>query len=148
MLIRNPALTAALCALALTALPAAADAATTVHVALQDPSTGSGVKTMQLLPTPDTVPAGPVTFHIVNQSKRLVHEMLLLKAPADGNLPYNKKTQRVIESETVKLVDSGDIQPGSSLPERAALKPGKYLMICNQPDHYMSGMKTAFTVTP
>jgi len=129
-------------------LPATASAATIVIVVLQDPSTGNGVTTMQIVPTPDAVQAGKATFRISNQSKSLVHEMLLLQAPATGKLPYDEKTQRVIESQTVKLVDSGEIKPGASLTASTTLKPGKYLMICNQPTHYVSGMKAPFTVTP
>jgi len=147
MHIGKPSLRVALCALALGVLPVAAGAASMVNVVLQDPSTGSGVTKMQIVPTPATVPAGKVTYRIVNESKGLVHEMLLLKAPAAGKLPYSDTAQRVNESKTVKLVDTGDIKPGASVTKTATLKPGKYLMICNQPTHYASGMKTAFNVT-
>jgi len=147
MYIGKRSLHAMLCALALGALPLSADAASTVNVLLQDPSTGNGVTKMQIVPTPDTVPAGKVMFEIANQSKGLVHEMLLLKAPATGKLPYNEKAQRVIENKTVKLVDTDDIKPGASITKTVTLKPGKYLVICNQPGHYASGMKAAFTVT-
>ncbi len=147
MRIANAGLPAMLCVLALGALAVPADAAGTVKVLLQDPSTGNGVAKMQVVPTPDTIAAGKVTFQITNQSKGLVHEMLLLKAPASGKLPYDAKTQRVIESKTVKLVDTDDIKPGASVAETRTLQPGAYLMICNQPTHYASGMETPFTVT-
>lgn len=147
MHIGKPSLRVALCALALGVLPVAADAASMVNVVLQDPSTGSGVTKMQIVPTPATVPAGKVTFRIFNESKSLVHEMLLLNAPAAGKLPYSDTAQRVNESKTVKLVDTDDIKPGASATETMTLRRGKYLMICNQPGHYASGMEASFTVT-
>lgn len=125
-----------------------ARAASTVRVLLQDPSTGNGVTKMQIVPDPDHVKAGRVTFAITNESKDLVHEMLLLREPRAGSpLPYNTKDQRVIEAKTVKLVDSDDIKPGASVRKTVTLRPGSYEMICNQPDHYAQGMKAAFTVT-
>lgn len=142
-----PSLRAALCAVALGAVSIGASAPSTVNVLLQDPSMGDGVTTMRIVATPDTAPAGAVTFHVTNQSTTLVHEMLLMKAPASGKLPYDAKAQRVIESKTVKLVDTDDIKPGASVSKTATLKPGKYLMICNQPTHYAAGMEVPFSVT-
>ncbi len=141
------ALHAALCAVVVGAFSVSAGAASTVNVWLQDPSVGNNVSKMEIVAAPDTVPAGKVTFQITNQSKGLVHEMLLFNAPASGKLPYDAKTQRVIESKAVKLVDTNDIKPGASASKTVALKPGNYLMICNQPAHYASGMETPFTVT-
>lgn len=124
-----------------------AQAASTVRVLLEDPSAGNGVTKMQIVPEPDHVRTGRVTFDIRNGSKDLVHEMLLLRVPrADSSLPYNAKEQRVIEAKTVKLVDTGDIKPGASVRKTVTLRPGAYEMICNQPGHYAQGMKAAFTV--
>ncbi len=134
-------------ALLLTAAPLAM-AAQAVHVQLQDPSSGNGVSVMRILASPAQVQPGRVTFDVQNDSKALVHEMLLLKRPAGGKLPYDAATQRVIEARTVKLVDTDDIKPGASVTETVSLKPGRYEIICNQPGHYMQGMKTPFTVAP
>jgi uncharacterized cupredoxin-like copper-binding protein len=139
---------AALSATMLLAGAVATEAASLVNVKLEDPSAGVGIRKMQIVLTPDQAPAGPVTFRIKNESTTLVHEMLLLRRPASGKLPYNQATQRVIESKTVKLIDSDDIQPGGSKTETATLPPGAYLAICNQPGHYAQGMRTRFAVTP
>jgi uncharacterized cupredoxin-like copper-binding protein len=147
MYIGKRSMAALLCGLALGSGSALAGPASTVNVLLQDPSAGNGITTMQIVATPNTAPAGKVTFRVTNQSTGLVHEMLLLK-PASRTLPYDDKTQRVIESKTVKLVDSDDIKPGASMTATATLRPGKYLMICNQPTHYASRMEAIFTVTP
>ncbi len=127
--------------------PEAATAPSVVTVQLQDPSTGHGVTRMQIEASPDRVPRGQVIFRIRNELKSLVHEMLLIKPPPSEQLPYDAKTQRVIESESNKLEDSGDIQPGGLVTTRTTLRPSSYLMICNQPGHYAAGMRRTFIAT-
>ena len=39
-----------------------------------------------------------------------------------------------------------DIAAGKSKPLQVSLEPGKYVLICNLPGHYKSGMHSAFTV--
>ena len=125
-----------------------ARAASVVRVLLQDPSTGGGVTKMQIVAEPDRVAAGQVTFEITNDSKTLVHEMLLMREKRAGApLPYSAKDQRVIEARTVKLVDTDDIKPGASVRKTVSLRRGSYEMICNQPGHYAQGMRAEFTVT-
>jgi uncharacterized cupredoxin-like copper-binding protein len=140
--------TAGLISLAVGTTPVAALAATTVHVGLQDPSTEKSVAKMQIVLQPDQVRAGRVAFEVQNQSKTTIHEMLLLKQPPNNEpLPYDAKSQQVIESKTAKLVDTGDIKPGSSATKAITLRPGAYEIVCNQPGHYAQGMRAAFTVT-
>lgn len=125
-----------------------ARAASDVRVLLQDPSTGGGVTKMQILAEPNRAAAGQVTFDVTNDSKTLVHEMLLMRKPRAGaRLPYNAKDQRVIEAKTVKLVDTDDIRPGASVRKTVTLRPGSYEIICNQPGHYAQGMTADFMVT-
>ena len=125
-----------------------AHAATTVSVVLQAPSTAAGGATsMQIISTPNEVPAGTITFIVENRSKTLVHEMLLLERPKNGTLPYDATAQRIIENETTKRVDTDDIQPGRSVTKTVRLRPGTYEMVCNQPGHFAQGMHTTFIVT-
>jgi len=131
------------------AASASASAATTVNVALMDPSTDGSVQGMKMTATPDTVKAGVVTFQDINQSKGLVHEMILIRKPADGKqLPYDDKEQKVIEEKIKSLGEVSELDPGKSGKLTVTLSPGNYLLICNQASHYMSGMSTSFTVTP
>jgi len=124
-----------------------AHAATDVNVVLQDPSTDNGSSTMSVLATPKSVKSGTVVFTVKNASKTLVHEMLLLRPPASGQMPYDAKDQRVIEDKLVKTVDTDDIQPGQIVKKTAKLAPGSYEMICNQPGHFEQGMHLSFHVT-
>ncbi|HET6183673.1 MAG TPA: hypothetical protein VFA03_08765 [Acetobacteraceae bacterium] len=144
---KNPAL-GAIAGLTLSLVASSSNAATTVNVVLQDPSTGNGVTKMELIPSPDHAKAGRITFAIHNESKGLVHEMLLIKAPPPGQqLPYDAKSQRLIEANVVKLEDSDDVQPGKSVTKTVRVPPGQYLMVCNQEGHFMQGMSHPFLVT-
>ncbi len=125
-----------------------AHAASVVKVIQEDPSAGRGIKHMMLMVSPRTVKAGEVVFHIQNISKDLTHEVLVIKPPAKlSEMPYSRKQNRLIESRIDKLADSGGQKPGQSYIMKVDLKPGKYLLICNQPGHYRAGMHTWLTVT-
>ncbi|MDE2583357.1 MAG: hypothetical protein KGL52_17100 [Rhodospirillales bacterium] len=132
---------AACAAMASFAVPFAARAAT-VKVKLED-MTDHGVKKMEIVATPATVKAGPITFDIKNYSKYLEHEMLVVKPEPHGKpFPYNTKGNQIIESKIDKLEDSGDLQPGNKVVTHVTLKPGKYVLLCNEPGHYKAGMWT------
>lgn len=136
----------ALFGLAASAVLAAAP--NTVEVTMRDPSSGPGIPGMQMQAQPAQVPAGPVTFHATNESKTLVHEMLVVKVP-DFNvkLPYRAKTSEIIERRIDKLGEIPDLRPGASGTLTLTLAPGDYLLLCNQPGHYKGGMVTRLTVS-
>jgi uncharacterized cupredoxin-like copper-binding protein len=131
------------------AAQAAAQTPTVVHVHLMDPSTGPEVKRMAIKADVQTIKAGPVEFDVSNDSKTLVHEMIVVGVARPGaSLPYDQKANRVIESKIRDLGEASDLDPGQKKTLRLVLKPGDYLLICNQPSHYKSGMKTNLVVTP
>lgn len=119
-----------------------------VRVDLMDPSSGPSVKSMMIKTDQQSVKAGPVKFLVSNDSKSLVHEMIVVSV-ADPNtpLPYDRKDHRVIESKIKDLGEASDLPPGTKKTLTLTLKPGKYILMCNQPDHYKSGMKANLTVT-
>ena len=126
----------------------AARAAAEVHVSLQDPTSGAGVSGMHIAVDRDSVPAGKVTFRAVNQSKSQVHELIVVRTDAgQTSLPYDEKKQEVVEKRIHHLGEISDLKPGRSGAMTLTLKPGSYLLICNQPAHYKAGMSTPFTVT-
>ena len=95
-----------------------------------------------------SVKAGPVVFDVSNDSKTQVHEVIVVAvANPDAPLPYDKKDDRVNESKIADLGEASDLQPGEKKTLRLTLKPGNYELICNQPDHYKSGMKASLVVT-
>jgi uncharacterized cupredoxin-like copper-binding protein len=124
-------------------------AATVVNARLMDPSTNASTSTMHIALDRDKVPAGKVTFRAVNESKDLVHELIVVRVDAPRTaLPYDKGHDEVIEKRIHHLGEIPDLKPGAKGTMTLNLKPGSYELICNQPGHYKAGMKAGLTVTP
>ncbi len=148
----------------LTAASGAAMAASVIHVSLWDkgadmqmvtgqeyqPNTKIDLSkaTMGIKAMPDMAKAGVVTFKVTNNSKDTIHEMIVMQLDKAGDaLPYLKNENRVDEDKAGDKGEVSELDPGKSGSLTVDLKPGKYLLICNVPGHYASGMWTEFTVT-
>jgi uncharacterized cupredoxin-like copper-binding protein len=94
------------------------------------------------------VKAGTVTFEVVNNSRELVHEMVIspVKSPS-AQLPYDKAGNKVDEDAAGHLGEVAELEPGKSGALRIDLKPGRYILYCNLPGHYVLDMWTILTVT-
>lgn len=104
--------------------------------------------TMGITATPDKIKAGEVTFAVTNDSKSLIHEMIVAPvASADTELPYDKDANGVIEEKTGDLGEVSELDPGKSGALTVNLKPGTYVLFCNVPGHYVMGMWTTVVVT-
>lgn len=137
-----------------------ASAATVIKVSLTDTSAaidptvklamgmGGDMSKATMLITADqkTVPAGEVTFQVSNDSKQLVHEMIV-SAIGDTTkpLPYLENENRADEDNAGDLGEVSELDPGKGGSLTITLKPGTYLLYCNVPGHYMSGMWTTIT---
>jgi uncharacterized cupredoxin-like copper-binding protein len=92
--------------------------------------------------------AGAVEFSIKNTSTQILHEFLI--TPWQGaitSLPYDVNKGQVSEEKLPKLAGVEDMKPGAEAILRLPLKPGRYVVFCDQPGHYKMGMVTSFTVT-
>jgi uncharacterized cupredoxin-like copper-binding protein len=119
-----------------------------VKVDMTDSTVDPSLKNMVMKADPQTVKAGPVTFEVSNSSKSLIHEMIVVSVSDPSSpLPYDDKANRVIESKIKHLGGASDLKPGTKKTLKLTLKPGSYLLICNQAGHYHQGMTTTFTVT-
>ena len=124
-------------------------AAAIVKVQLMDPSAENGVDGMKMVAEPSTVKAGMVTFQAANLSHGLVHEMILLKVPADGKpLPYDAQADKINETGIHSLGEVSERDPGQAGTLTIKLAPGNYILMCNQAGHYKGGMWTTVTATP
>ena len=96
-----------------------------------------------------SVKAGTVTFEVTNASKDIIHEMIL-SSVADGvvELPYLADENRVDEEKAGHLGEVAELDPGKGGKLTVDLKPGKYILYCNIPAHFVGGMWTEITVTP
>src|SRR5690348_17379239 len=88
-----------------------------------------------------TVKAGPVHFDATNWSKGMQHELLVVAVDEPGApLPYDYAQGKVAEDQVRVLGDTSELQPNASAALDLTLSPGTYLLICNVPGHYASGM--------
>jgi len=129
----------------------AADAATTAQtlgIKLQDPSTDSSIAHMRIVLDQETIKSGRVIFQAENQSKNLVHEVIIGRDDGAKQLPMDATHDRVIESRVQRLGEIADLAPGKTGKLTLNLKPGNYVLFCNQPGHYQDGMVTRLTVAP
>ncbi len=93
------------------------------------------------------VPAGEVTFQVKNDSKAMIHEMVLAPvADVSTPLPYNSAEEKVDEDAAGHLGEVAELEAGQSGALTMSLKPGTYILYCNIPGHYVMGMWTLITV--
>ena len=150
-------------AVLLTAAAGAAMASTVVHVSLWDKGADmqmvTGLQyepgktidlskaTMGIKAMPAQAKAGVVTFKVTNNSKDTIHEMIVMQLDKAGDaLPFIAADNTVDEDKAGDKGEVSELDPGASGSLTVALQPGKYLLICNVPGHYASGMWTEFNV--
>lgn len=134
---------------AFSTLSPVAHAATTqvVAITLQDASVDPSISGMVIKIDTTKVKAGRVTLEAVNQSKNLVHEVLVVPAlPQGKELPYDTKKDMVVEKRVHLLGEISELKPGARGKLTLSLKAGEYLLFCNQPGHYKAGMSTTLVV--
>jgi uncharacterized cupredoxin-like copper-binding protein len=95
------------------------------------------------------IKARKAEFDITNWSRSLVHEVLIVPVDSpDAPLPYDYGAGQVVEDQDDVLADSSELKPSESKTLEVDLSPGSYLLLCNVPGHYASGMVVPLTVTP
>ena len=152
-----------LAATASLALPIAASAGETVEIQLLDKGANVDMATdmgigmggdmakapMAMVAAPTQVHAGTVEFKVKNASKEVMHEVIVAPV-ADPSKPliYNAELQRVDEEAVGDKGEVADLEPGKEGSMKIDLPAGDYILYCNIPGHYMSGMWTALRVVP
>lgn len=91
------------------------------------------------------VAPGKVTFSVKNTGS-VVHSLVVLKT----NLTHDKIPADPQDAsradERGKVAGSGQIAAGETKEFTVDLSSGKYVVMCNEPAHYLVGMHTALTV--
>ncbi|ASN28684.1 hypothetical protein LK07_25400 [Streptomyces pluripotens] len=114
-----------------------------------------GMDAMYLVAHPAKVPAGRVTIRVVNTGA-LVHEVVVLPLPAGQGAGERATgpTGRVSEAgslgEASRTCGAGaghGIASGAAAWTTVTLRPGRYELLCNYPDHYAAGMYAELDVT-
>ena len=138
-------LLAGLCLALLAAAPAFAAAPASLTVEEWNKPDGSQGITLST----DRIKAGKVTITVKNNSTDEVHELLFVRtAMAPDTIPTEADNPaKVDEAQLKDLSEIGDVAPGKSISKTVSLKPGTYMLFCNQPGHFMAGMHSMLTVT-
>jgi uncharacterized cupredoxin-like copper-binding protein len=126
--------------------PALAVGATPVQVDLWNKTDGSQGLTLSA----DHAKAGKVAFEVKNSSTSMVHEFLIVKTDMTfDQFPIDPENPAKVDEDKLKGVKelSSDLDPGKSGKLTMDLKPGRYVVFCNQPGHFAAGMHLVFTVT-
>ena len=113
-----------------------------VHAELWNKNDGSQGVTLST----DHVKAGKVVFIVKNISGDEDHELLLTNTASPDAMPIDTSGARVDEDKLKGLKELGDVHPGKTRTTTLKLKPGKYLLFCNEAGHFKAGMYAAFTV--
>jgi uncharacterized cupredoxin-like copper-binding protein len=144
----NVILTSVVLLLSLATFSSVTVAATTVvNVLLEDSSSDPTLGNMRISLDHATVTAGRVTFRAMNRSKNLIHEVIVVRVdPKKSALPYDEKKTEVIEKQIQHLGEISNLKPGAAGAITLSLKPGSYVLICNQPGHYKAGMVANLSV--
>jgi len=120
---------------------------TIVHVTLKD---------FSVQPNQKTAKAGWITFQAVNAGTS-THELVILRTDLNpANLPRiaekdNKGTitGHIVNEEhaAVEPIDEIEEFPaGTRKEKKVLLDPGRYVLLCNVPEHYDKGMYASFVV--
>lgn len=90
---------------------------------------------------------GKVKFNVTNSSSKVIHEMILSPVSDIAKpLTYIDAENRVNEEASIHLGEVSELDPGKSGSLVVDVKPGKYILYCNLPGHYMAGMWTLLEV--
>jgi iron uptake system component EfeO len=102
------------------------------------------MKDFSLDASPGSFSAGEIAFGIQNDGPS-AHEFVVLRTDdAPDSLPVENG---LIPEDRIDIVDEvEDIAPGTNTSLRVGLDPGSYVLVCNFPAHFESGMFAAFTV--
>lgn len=97
--------------------------------------------------TPE-IPAGEVTFSVINDSQEFYHSLSIAPvADVATELPYLTDKMMVDEAAAGTVARGKELRPHASGTVTVALQPGTYILFCNVGGHYAMGMWTLITVT-
>ena len=110
------------------------------------PSVDVSLTSFKISPSPTSIAAGNITFHIKNDATDVAHDMIIVKTDAAaGSLPTDS-TGAVDQTKVTVVGQIQPLQPGASTDLTVNLAAGHYVLYCSVVGHYASGMDTDFTV--
>lgn len=100
------------------------------------------LKEWTVIPSKAQLPPGRTTILVKNVGT-IAHDFVVIRTElAPERLPVEGAMVR----EDGKVAKTAAINPGGSTTLTVELAAGSYVLICNQPGHYASGMRTSLAV--
>lgn len=94
------------------------------------------------------IPAGEVTFTVVNESQDFYHSVTISAVEDPSReLPYLIDKMMVDEEAAGTTARVKELKPRASGKVTVDMQPGTYILYCNIAGHYVMGMWTIVTVT-
>ena len=94
-----------------------------------------------------SVPSGEISFRALN-SGTIEHDMRVIRTDLDPKqLPMQSGGAQVDLGKLDERLALTGVNAGQSKTDKVRLAAGKYVLLCNLPAHYQSGMVAPFTVT-
>lgn len=113
----------------------ATETVTTVAVTLTDKAVALDVT---------AVPAGPVNFKVRNGGT-IVHSLVLLKTDVPHDQIPSDPNDAARVQQTGILRETGQLAVGETKQFAVRLAAGSYVLLCNEPAHYLVGMHAPLT---
>ena len=96
--------------------------------------------------SPATVSAGDLTITVTNKGS-LIHNLRVIRTDLGADeLPFDSTGFAVDEENLNVVLSVSELRSGESEDIDVTLEPGGYVLLCNVPGHYDSGMRVAITV--
>lgn len=122
--------------------------ATMVPMGMAMPGAMMDMATMGITIGTVEIPAGEVTFRVVNESQEFYHSMAISPvANPSKALPYLIDKVMVDEEAAGTTARVKELKPHDSASMTVDMQPGTYILYCNIAGHYVMGMWTMVTVT-
>jgi uncharacterized cupredoxin-like copper-binding protein len=95
------------------------------------------------------IPAGEVTFKVVNESQDFYHSLVISPVgDPSKELPYLTDKKMVDEEVAGRTARVKELKPHDFGSVTVDMQPGTYVLYCNVAGHYVMGMWTTVIVTP
>lgn len=89
--------------------------------------------------------AGSVTFSVKNVGT-VIHQLVVLKTDIPQNQIPASSSQPGTMTEPGFIAQTSTLNPGGATTLTLTLASGNYVLMCNQPAHYLVGMHVGFVV--
>ena len=94
-------------------------------------------------PDHGTIPAGALTMIATNEGLQ-PHDLVIVRS--DGSTASLPVAQGLVDESKITIIGRFREFKSGEKEKQIALAPGKYLLICNLPTHYESGMAATLLV--